>query len=325
MRRREFISLVGGATVAYPLAALAQQQATMSVVGLLTATNLSFDQFKSIQKGFDEGGYVEGRNLAIVHRSADSQYDRLPMLAADLVDRKVSAILAIAVPAARAAKAAAGKIPIIFAYGGDPVSDGLVASLNRPGGNVTGVTFIGTALTTKKLELLLEIAPGVTDIALLVNPTGTLAETQIKDTKEAVQKLGQRFHVANVSSQAEIDVAFAAISQSKVGALVVGTDPIFTESRGQLIALAARYRISTIYNLRQYPEAGGLMSYGGSLTDAWRQAAVYVSRILKGEKPADLPVIQPTKFELIINLKTAKALGLTVSPQLLARADEVIE
>jgi putative tryptophan/tyrosine transport system substrate-binding protein len=165
----------------------------------------------------------------------------------------------------------------------------------------------------------------VTDIALLVNPTGTLAETQIKDTKEAVQKLGQRFHVANVSSQGEIDAAFAAISQSKVGALVVGTDPIFATSRGQLIALAARYRIPTIYNLLEYSEAGGLMSYGGSFTDACRQAAVYVSRILKGEKPADLPVIQPTKFELIINLKTAKALGLTVSPQLLARADELID
>jgi putative ABC transport system substrate-binding protein len=325
MRRREFISLVGGAAVAHPLAALAQQQA-MSVIGLLTATNLNFDQLKSIQKGFEESGYVEGRNLAIVYRSADSQYDRLPMLAADLVDRKVSAILAVGGPIpARAAKAATSKIPIIFSYGGDPVSDGLVASFNRPGGNVTGVTFIGTTLTTKKLELLLEIAPGVTDIALLVNPAGTLAEIQIKDTKEAVQKLGQRFHVANASSQGEIDLAFAAISQSKVGALVVGTDPIFAASRGQLIALAARYRIPTIYNIREYSEAGGLMSYGGSLTDAWRQAAVYVSRILKGEKPADLPVIQPTKFELIINLKTAKALGLTVPPQLLARADEVIE
>jgi putative ABC transport system substrate-binding protein len=325
MRRRDFISLVGGAAVACPLPALAQQQA-MSVVGLLTATNLNFDLFESIQNGFEEGGYVEGRNLAIVYRSADSQYDRLPMLAADLVNRKVSAILAIGGPVpARAAKAATDKIPIIFAYGGDPVSDGLVVSLNRPGGNVTGVTFIGTALTTKKLELLLEIAPGVTDIALLINPTGTLAETQIKDTKEAVQKLGQRFHVANVSSQGEIDAVFAAISQSKVGALVVGTDPIFATLRGQLIALAARYRIPTIYNLREYSEAGGLISYGGSFRDARRQAAVYVSRILKGEKPADLPVTQPTKFELIINLKTAKALGLTVSPQLLARADEVIE
>jgi putative tryptophan/tyrosine transport system substrate-binding protein len=325
MRRREFISLVGSAAVAYPLAATAQQQA-MSVIGLLTATNLNFDQFVSLQKGFDEGGYVEGRNLAIVYRSADSQYGRLPMLAADLVDRKVSAILAVGGPLpARAAKAATSKIPIIFAYGGDPVRDDLVVSLNRPGGNVTGVTFIGTTLTTKKLELLLEIVPGATDIALLVNPAGTLAEAQITDTKEAVQKLGQRLHVANASSQGEIDAAFATISQSKVGALVIGTDPMFAASLGQLIALAARYRIPTIYNNREYTEAGGLMSYGGGLLAAWRQAGVYVSRILRGEKPADLPVVQPTKFELIINLRTAKALGLTVPPQVLARADEVIE
>ena len=324
MRRREFITLIGG-IAAWPLAARAQQQA-MSVIGLLTATYLNFDEFKSVQKGFDEGGYVEGRNLAIIYRSADGEFDRLSMLATDLVDRKVSAILAIGGPVpARAAKAATSKIPIVFAYGGDPLSDGLVASLNRPGGNVTGVTFIGTTLTTKKLELLREIAPGVTDIGLLVNPAGTLAETQVKDMKEAVQRLGQRLHIANVSSQGEIDAAFAAISQLKAGALVVGTDPIFAASRGQLIALAARYKIPAIYNLREYSEAGGLMSYGGSITDAWRQASVYVSCILNGEKPADLPVIQPTKFELTINLKTAKALGLTVPPQLLARADEVIE
>ena len=324
MRRREFITLIGSIAT-WPLAARAQQQA-MSVIGLLTATYLNFDEFKSVQKGFDEGGYAEGRNLAIIYRSADGEFDRLSMLATDLVDRKVSAILAIGGPVpARAAKAATGKIPIVFAYGGDPVSDGLVASLNRPGGNITGVTFIGTTLTTKKLELLREIAPGVTDIGLLVNPAGTLAETQVKDMKEAVQRLGQRLHIANVSSQGEIDAAFAAISQLKVGALVVGTDPIFATSRGQLIALAARYKIPAIYNLREYSEAGGLMSYGGSITDAWRQASVYVSCILNGEKPADLPVIQPTKFELTINLKTAKALGLTVPPQLLARADQVIE
>jgi len=324
MRRRDFFAVVVG-SVTWPIAARAQQQA-MSVIGLLTATNLNFDQFKSVPKGFADGGYAAARNLAIIYRSADGQFDRLSMLAADLVDRKVSVILAIGGPVpARAAKAATSKIPIVFAYGGDPVSDGLVASLNRPGGNVTGVTFIGTTLTTKKLELLREIAPGVTDIGLLVNPAGTLAETQIKDMKEAVQKLGLRLHVANVSSQGEIDAAFAAISQAKVGALVVGTDPIFAASRGQLIALAARYKIPAIYNIREYSEAGGLMSYGGSLTDAWRQAGIYVSRILKGEKPADLPVIQPTKFELIINLKTAKALGLTVPPQLVARADEVIE
>jgi len=325
MRRRELVAVLGSAVVAWPQATHAQQRA-MSFIGLLTAANLNFDQFKSIQKGFNETGYVEGRNLAIIYRSADSQFDRLSMLAADLVDRKVSVILAIGGPVpARAAKAATSEIPIVFAYGGDPVSDGLVASLNRPGGNVTGVTFIGAMLTAKKLELLREIAPGVTDIGLLINPAGTLAETQIKDMKAAVQGFGQRLHVANVSSQGEFDAAFTAIGQLKVGALVVGTDPIFAGSRGQLIALAARYKIPAIYNIREYAKAGGLMSYGGSLTDAWRQAAVYVGRILKGQKPADLPVLQPTKFELVINLKTAKAIGLTVPPTLLARADEVIE
>jgi putative ABC transport system substrate-binding protein len=325
MRRREFVAVLGSAVVAWPRATHAQQRA-MSIIGLLTAANLNFDQFKAVQKGFNETGYVEGRNLAIIYRSADSQFDRLSMLAADLVDRKVSVILAIGGPVpARAAKAATSEIPIVFAYGGDPVSDGLVASLNRPGGNVTGVTFIGTMLTTKKLELLREIAPGATDIGLLINPAGTLAETQIKDMKAAVQGFGQRLHVANVSSQSEFDAAFRAMAQLKVGALVVGTDPIFAGTRGQLIALAARYKIPTIYSIREYAKAGGLISYGASLTDAWRQAAVYVSRILKGQKPADLPVLQPTKFELVINLKTAKAIGLTMPPKLLARADEVIE
>jgi putative ABC transport system substrate-binding protein len=324
MRRREFITLIGGAA-AWPLAARAQQPA-MSVIGLLTATNLNFDQIQAIRKGLNEGGYFEGRNLAIISRSADGQFDRLPMLAADLVDSKVSVILAVGGPVpARAAKAATSTIPVVFAYGGDPVSDNLVTSFNRPGGNVTGVTFIGTILTTKKLELLREIAPDVTDIGLLVNPTGTLAKIQIKDMGEAVQRLGLRLHVANVSSQGEIDAAFAALNQLKVGALLVGTDPIFAAYRDQHIALTARYKIPAIYNIREYCEAGGLMSYGASLANTWSQAGIYVARILKGEKPADLPVVQPTKFELVINLKTAKAIGLTVPSSLLARADEVIE
>jgi putative tryptophan/tyrosine transport system substrate-binding protein len=325
MRRRDFISVLCGTAVTWPVVAGAQQQA-MSVIGLLTATNLNFDQLKSIQKGLNEGGYFEGRNLAIISRSADSQFDRLSTLAADLVGSKVSVILAIGSPVpARVAKAATSTIPIVFAYGGDPVSDGLVASFNRPGGNVTGITFVGTALTTKKLEFLREIAPGVTDIGLLVNPSGTLAEIQIKDVREAVQSLGQRLHVENVSSQGELDSAFSAFSQFKVGAVLVGTDPIFAIYRDQLIALAARHKIPAIYNLREYCEAGGLMSYGASLANTWSQAAVYVTRILKGEKPADLPVMQPTKFELVINLKTAKALGLSIPPTLLALTDEVIE
>ena len=325
MRRREFITLLGGAAVAWPLAARAQQPA-VPFVGLLAAGTVPNWQFRSIQKGLNEGGYIEGRNLAIMYRSAGGEFELLSSLADDLVASKVAAILAVGGPVpARAAKAATSTIPIVFAYGGDPVRDNLVASLNRPGGNVTGVTFIGTTLTTKKLELLQEVVPGITDIGLLVNPAGTLADVQIKDMKEAVEGLSRRLRVANVSSESEIDAAFAALSQSKVGALVIGTDPIFALYRGQIIALAARYKVPAIYNIREYCEVGGLMSYGASLTDTWRQAAIYVSRVLKGEKPANLPVLQPTKFELVINLKTARALGLTVPLTLLGRADEVIE
>jgi putative ABC transport system substrate-binding protein len=298
----------------------------MSVIGLLTATNINFYQMQAIQKGLKEGGYFEGRNLAIIYRSADGQFDRLPMLATDLVGSKASVILAVGGPVpARTAKAVTDTIPIVFAYGGDPVSDGLVVSFNRPGGNVTGVTFIGTTLTAKKLELLREIAPQATDIGLFVNPTGTLAKMEIKDMDEAVQRLGLRLHVSNVGSESEIDAAFAVLSQLKVGALVVGTDPIFAAFRGQVIALAARYKIPTIYNIREYCESGGLMSYGASIVNTWSQAGVYVTRILKGEKPADLPVVQPTKFELVVNVRTAKAIGLTIPTQLLARADEVID
>jgi putative ABC transport system substrate-binding protein len=326
MRRREFIRLVSSTAVVWPLIARAQQPA-MPVIGLLAARNLDFEELKSIQKGLTQGGYVEGRNLAIMYRSADGKLDRLAALATDLVGSQVSVILAIGGPIpARAAKAITNTIPIVFAHGGDPLSDGLVAGFNRPGGNVTGITFVGTVLAAKRLELLREIAPaGVTDIGLLVNPKGTLAEIPIKDAGEAAYALGLRLHIANVSSEGEIDAAFSAFSQMKVGALIVGTDPIFGVHRDQLVELAARYKIPTIYGLRDYSAAGGLMSYGGSRADTWEQAGVYAARILKGEKPADLPVMQPTKFELIINLKTAKALGLTVSPQLLARADEVIE
>jgi ABC-type uncharacterized transport system substrate-binding protein len=325
MKRREFITLLAGAAAGWPLTAHAQQPA-MSVIGLLAATSIPTWQLKSIQKGLTEGGYVEGRNLAIMYRSADGQFGRLPMLATELVDSKVAVIFAVGGPIpARAAKAANSTIPIVFAYGGDPVGDGLVASLNRPGGNVTGVTFIATSLTTKKLELLREIAPGVTDIGLLVNRAGTLAEFQIKDVSEAVERLGLRLHIASVSSEGEIDEAFTALSQLKVGALVVGTDPIFAVLLNQLTAVAARYKIPAIYNIPEYCEAGGLMSYGARFTDALYQAGKYVARILKGEKPADLPVMQPTKIEFVINLKTAKAMGLNVPPQLLARADQVIE
>jgi putative tryptophan/tyrosine transport system substrate-binding protein len=244
-------------------------------------------------------------------------------LAADLVASKVSVILAVGSPVpARAAKAATATIPIVFAYSGDPIIDGLVASFNRPGENATGVTFIGATLTAKKLELLREITPAARDIGLLVNPIGTMAEIQIKELKEAAEQLGQRVHVLNVSNQSEIDAAFATM---KVDALLSGADPIFAVHRAQIVALAARYKIPAIYTIREYCEIGGLMSYGASLSNSWSQAGIYVTRILKGEKPADLPVMQPSKFELVINLKTAKALGLTISPSLIARADEVIE
>jgi putative ABC transport system substrate-binding protein len=321
MRRREVITLLGGA-ITWSLAARAQQQ-SMSVIGLLSATALPTDQFRAIQKGLNEGGYFEGRNLAIIYRSAEGQFDRLPMLAADLVASKVSVILAVGSPVpARAAKAATATIPIVFAYSGDPIIDGLVASFNRPGENATGVTFIGATLTAKKLELLREIMPAARDIGLLVNPIGTMAEIQIKELKEAAEQLGQRVHVLNVSNQSEIDAAFATM---KVDALLSGADPIFAVHRAQIVALAARYKIPAIYTIREYCEIGGLMSYGASLSNSWSQAGIYVTRILKGEKPADLPVMQPSKFELVINLKTAKALGLTISPSLIARADEVIE
>jgi putative ABC transport system substrate-binding protein len=314
-----------GIVATWPLAARAQQSA-MAVIGLLTGTNLDVDELRSIQKGLNEVGYVEGRNLAIIYRSADGQFDRLATLAADLVGSQVSVILAIGSPVpARAAKAATSTIPVVFAYGGDPVSDNLVGSFNRPGGNVTGITFIGTALTTKRLELLREIAPRVTDVGLLVNPTSTLAEIQIKDAEDATHILGQHLHVVNVSSTGEIDAAFAAISQLKVGALLVGTAPFFNLHRDQLVTLTTRYKIPSIWGLREYPEAGALMSYGASRADTWYQAGVYVGRILKGAKPADLPVMQPTKFELVINLKTARTLGLEIPAKVLALADKVIE
>jgi putative tryptophan/tyrosine transport system substrate-binding protein len=325
MRRRDFIAALGGATV-WPLAARAQQ-APAATIGLLTALNLAEWATKAIQKGLDETGYVEGRNLTIISRSAEGQFDRLPALAADLVKSQVAVILATGSPVpARTAKAATTTIPIVFAYGGDPVADGLVASFNRPGANVTGATFSGAALMAKRMELLREIVPQASDVALLVNPKGTLAEAQIRDATAAAQTLGQRLHVLNVSTESEIDDAFAEMSRLKVGAFIVSTDPFFGFlGRDRLVTLAARYKIPSMFNARVDTDVGGLISYGANLADTWRQAAVYVGRILKGEKPSDLPVMQPTKFEMVINLKVAKALGLDISPTLLSRADEVIE
>jgi putative ABC transport system substrate-binding protein len=277
--------------------------------------------------GLAAGGYVEGRNLTIIHRSAENQFDRLPALAAELVKSQVSIIFATGSPVpARAAKATTSTIPIVFAYGGDPVGDGLVESFNRPGGNVTGATFIGTALTPKRMELLREILPHVSDVGLLVNPKGTLAEGQIKEAKAAAQALGLALHVVNAISESEFDEAFAEMSRLKVGAFFPSTDPLFGLSgRGLHITMAYRYGIPAICNGRVDAVAGGLVSYGPDLADTWRQAGVYVSRILNGEKPSELPVVQPTKFELVINLKTAKRFGIEIPPTLLNRADEVIE
>jgi putative tryptophan/tyrosine transport system substrate-binding protein len=326
MKRRTFISLLGTA-IACPLAARAQQP--MPMLGLLTTTKLADWALDAIRKGLEETGYVQGRNLSIAERSAKGQFDRLPELATDLVNSRVAVILATgsSVPA-RVAKAATSTIPIVFAYGGDPVADGLVASLNRPGGNVTGATFIGTALTAKRLEFLRDIAPRVADVALLVNPKSTIAESQIKDALEATRRsvLGQRLHVVNASSESEIDDAFASMERLKADALLVTADPLFGFLHAkQIVDLAARYKIPAVYPSRGDVDAGGLMSYGVSLPDTWRQAGVYVGRILKGAKPSDLPVIQPAKFELIINLKTAKALGLEVPSKLFFLAEEVIE
>jgi len=251
----------------------------------------------------------------------------LPALAADLVNRNVAAILATSSPVpARAAKAATSTIPIVFAYGGDPVADGLVDSLNRPGGNVTGATFIGVALIAKRMEMLHQLVPDVRDVALLVNPRGTLAEQQIAEARAAAQNLGQNLHVINTTSEAELDAAFVNMIQLKLGAFVVSTDPFFGFfARDRLAALSRRYKIPGVYNGSDEIVSGGLISYGPTKADTWRQAAIYVGRILKGEKPPDLPVMQPAKFEMVINLKTARELGLTIPPTLLGLADEVIE
>jgi putative tryptophan/tyrosine transport system substrate-binding protein len=326
MRRRKFITLAGGAALTLSPSARARR-AAMAVVGLLTVANLPEWATNGIRVGLAEAGYVEGRNLIIIARSADGQFGRLRALAADLVGNEVVVILAAGSPVpARASKEATTKIPIVFAYGGDPVADGLVDSLNRPGANITGATFIGTALLAKRMQLLREIVPWATDVALLVNTNGTLAERQIGDAKAAARGLRQRLHVIDTNNGGEIETAFESMSRLSVDAFVVSTDPFFGMiAHDRLAEMALRYRIPGIYNGRDECEAGGLVSYGPDKADTWRQAAVYVGRILSGEKPSDLPVVQPTKFEMIINLKAAESMGLTIPPTLLGLADEVIE
>jgi putative ABC transport system substrate-binding protein len=325
MKRREFITLVGGAA-AWPLAARARQP-VMPVIGFLNSA--SPDGYavpvRAFRQGLKDIGYVEGQNVAIEYRWAEGQYDRLPALAADLVRRQVTAIAATSTPAALTAKAATTTIPIVFTTASDPMRLGLVASLSRPGGNVTGATQLNVEVGPKRLELVRELLPAATIIALLVNPTNPVAETLARDLQAAARTIGLQLHILNASTERDIDDAFVNLAKLGAGALVVGSDVFFNTRSEQLGALTVRHGVPTIYQYREFAAAGGLMSYGGSITDSYRRAGGYTGRILKGEKPADLPVQQSTKVELIINLKTAKTLGLTFPLSLLGRADEVIE
>jgi putative tryptophan/tyrosine transport system substrate-binding protein len=326
MRRREFITLLGGATAASSLGARAQQ-ATMPVVGFLRSASISdaASLVTAFRQGLKEAGFVEGQNVAIELRSSEGHPDRLPALVADLIRRPV-AVIVVNTSAAHAAKAATATVPIVFATGFDPVKDGLVSSLNRPGGNITGVTFLGGTLSGKRLELLRQIRPKTTIIGVLVNPNSAETEAGRKDVQAAAQALGQDLVVMDVSTAGDIDTAFAKFVERKVGAVLAGTGgAFFFSNRVQIVTLAARHSLPTCFSVREGVEAGGLMSYAPSIADAYRQAGIYAGRILKGEKPADLPVMQSTKFEFVINLKTAKVLGVEIPPQLLALADEVIE
>jgi putative ABC transport system substrate-binding protein len=326
VKRREFISLLGGAA-AWPLAVRAQQS-TMPVIGFLSMESPS--QFTHLvaafRRGLSEVGYIEHRNVGIDYGWAEGRSDRIPALAIELVKRQVAVIAATGgLLVAQAARMATATIPIVFVVGSDPVREGLVASLNRPEGNVTGVMLLTVELVAKRLELLRELVPQAHMIGALVNPTNINFETQMRDVQDAARKLDRQLHIVRASHERDFESAFATLVQQRVNALLVATDPFFNARREQLIALARRHALPTIFALREYSADGGLISYGTSRAEAFRQAGVYVGRILKGEKPGDLPVLQPIKFELVINLKTAKALGLDVPPQLLARADEVIE
>src|SRR5215207_8804067 len=325
MRRREFITILGGAA-AWPLAARAQQG--MPVIGVLSSRSLddSREMLAALGQGLSVQGFVERQNSAIEYRWAEGHYNRLPALAAELVRQQVAVILAVgSVPSPLAAKAATSTIPIVFIVGGDPIKFGLVTSLSQPGANVTGVTVMSATLTAKRLELLRELAPNAGAIACLVNPNSPEAQTQLEDIRAAAHAIGQDILTFNAANESEIDSAFAKLATERAGALLVGNDALFVLRREQIVALAARHAVPAMYFLREFVTAGGLASYGTGLNDAYRQVGNYVGKILKGSKPADLPVQQTAKIELVVNLRAAKALGLTIPPTLLARADEVIE
>jgi putative ABC transport system substrate-binding protein len=324
--RREFVTLLGGAAALAPFATRAQQ--AMPVVGYLDSGSPAgmTANLAAFHRGLGETGYAEGKNLAIEYRWAQGRLDQLPKLAAELIGRQAAVIAATRGPApGRAAKAATSTIPIVFQTGSDPVNDGLVASLNRPGGNVTGISRLSTDLIPKRLGLMSELVPKMTAVAMLMNPIGPQAAAQLQEMQEAARRLWLKLHVVNASTERELDAAFAAIAQNKAEALIVATNPLFIGRRERIAELAIRHAIPTMFGEHESVAAGGLMSYAASLPDSFHQVGVYVGRILKGEKPADLPILQPTKFELVINLKTAKAFGIEVPPMLLARADEVIE
>jgi putative ABC transport system substrate-binding protein len=325
MNRRELMLVLGGALTA--ARGLRAPQKAMPVIGYLSSTSPGPNtaNVAAFRQGLGETGYVEGQDVAIEYRWGEGHYDRLPGLAADLVGRKVDVIAASGVPSIRAAKSATSTIPIIFTGGGDPVAEGLVASRARPDGNLTGFSLLNVQLTPKRLELLLELVPQARGIALLVNPNNPLAEGVMRDVQEAARAKGVQLDILKSGTESEIDAAFATLVQLQAGALVVQGDPLFNSRREQLVALAAGYAVPAIYEFRESVAAGGLISYGTSGTAVYRQAGIYAGRILKGAKPADLPIQQPTTFELVVNLKTAKALGLTIPPSILARADEVIE
>lgn len=326
MERREFIKLLASSATMWPFRASAEEP--IPVVGFLSSwtadVNVRFKQ--AFRQGLNDTGFVEGQNVSIEYRDVEGgEYNQLPKMASDLVGKRVAVLFASAIPAAMAAKAATSSIPIVFAIGSDPVDMGLVASLNRPGGNATGVTFLSVELTAKRLELLRQLVPKIASVALLVNQRNPTAPMQTKDIRIAATNIGLPFTIENVDSPNNLETVFSTITKKRAGALIVSADSMFLSYRDKLAALAKQNAIPAIYFAREFVTAGGLISYSPSFVDSIRKAAAYVGRILKGEKAADLPVLQPTNFEIVINLKTAKALGLTVPPSLLARADEVIE